>query len=242
VNTRYLRLETRRALRNPRALFLTVLMPVVYFFIFKGLYGSGDTGGISATAYLMSSMAALGALLGTMMTGTRIATERQVGWQRQLRLTPLSSANYLLAEGIVGMAVGLIPVVLVSVAGAASGVQMPAGGWLQAVIGVWLAAVPFAALGLLIGQLATTETLQIYTMTILLLCGFLGGLFVPPTVFPGWLADVSKVLPSYWMADIGHGAVIGHTSMGLDVLALLGWTVVLSAAVMLRYRRDSARA
>jgi ABC-2 type transport system permease protein len=64
----------------------------------------------------------------------------------------------------------------------------------------------------------------------------------PRALFLTVLMPVGKVLPSYWMADIGHGAVIGHTSMSLDVLALLGWTVVLSAAVMLRYRRDSARA
>jgi ABC-2 type transport system permease protein len=237
-----LRLETRRALRSPRALVFTVALPVVYFFIFRGLYGGGDTGGISVTAYLMCSMAALGALLGTLFTGARTATERQMGWQRQLRLTPLSPANYLLGKGIVGMAVGLIPVVLVSAAGALTGVTLSPAGWVQAIGGVWLAALPFAALGLLIGQLASTDTLQIYTMTVMLLCGFLGGLFIPPTVFPGWLANISKVLPSYWMADVGHGAVIGHTSMGYDILALAGWTVVLSAAVMLRYRRDSARA
>jgi ABC-2 type transport system permease protein len=235
-------LETRRVLRSPRPLIFTIALPVVFFFIFKGLYGGGDTGGISATAYLMSSMAAYGALMGTLFTGARTAAERQMGWQRQLRLTPLSPANYLLGKGVVGMAVALVSVLLVSVVGALTGVQMSAGGWVQAIGGVWLAALPFAVLGLLIGQLATTESLQIYMMTVMLLCGFLGGLFIPPMVFPHWLANISKILPSYWMADVGHGAVLGNTSMGLDALVLFGWTVALSAAVMLRYRRDSARA
>jgi ABC-2 type transport system permease protein len=242
MNLRYLVLETRRVLRSPRPLIFTVALPVVFFFIFRGLYGGGETGGIGPTAYLMSSMAAYGALMGTLFTGARTAAERQTGWQRQLRLTPLSPANYLLGKGIVGMAVALVSVLLVSVVGALTGVHMAALAWVQAVGGVWIAALPFAALGLLIGQFATTESLQIYTMSVMLLCGFLGGLFIPPMVFPGWLANVSKVLPSYWMADVGHGAVLGNTSMGYDVLALAGWTIVLSAAVMLRYRRDSARA
>jgi ABC-2 type transport system permease protein len=238
MNTTYLALEAKRVLRSPRTLMFVVGMPVLYFFIFKGLYGASA----GATAYLMGGMAAFGAMMGTLFTGARTTTERAVGWQRQLRLTPLTPAQYLLGKGIVGMAIGLIPVVLIAVAGVLfGGVTLGAGGWVQLVVGVWLAALPFAALGLLVGQLATTESVQIYTMSIMLLCGFLGGLWIPPTSFPLWLANVSKILPSYWMADIGHGAVLHNTQLGTAALVLGAWTIVLAAMVMVRYRRDSAR-
>jgi ABC-2 type transport system permease protein len=45
------------------------------------------------------------------------------------------------------------------------------------------------------------------------------------------------------MAQIGRGAVTSDlsTSLGQDVLVLGIWTVVLSFAVVRRYRKDSAR-
>lgn len=238
MNTTYLALEVRRVLRSPRTVMFVVGIPVLYFFIFKGLYGASA----EATAYLMGGMAAFGAMMGTLFTGARTTTERAVGWQRQLRLTPLTPAQYLLGKGIVGVAIGLIPVVLIALAGALfGGVTLTGGGWVQLILGVWIAALPFAALGLLIGQLASTESLQIYTMSVMLLCGFLGGLWIPPTSFPSWLAGIAKILPSYWMADIGHGAVLHNSQLGTAAAVLGAWTIVLAAMVMVRYRKDSAR-
>lgn len=242
MNPTYLILETRRALRSPRALLFTVAMPVLYYFIFSGIWGSGKVGDISTQAALMTSMAAFGAMMGTMFTGARTAQERAVGWQRQLRLTPLSPLQYLVGKGMVGMFVGLIPVVLVSIVGAIDGVSLSAGGWAELVLGVWLSAIPFAVLGLLIGQFATPDTIPIFTVVPMLLCGFLGGLWIPIAIFPGWLANVAKILPSYWMADIGHGAIPGGSpSIGTAAGVLAAWVVVLGALVMLRYRRDAAR-
>lgn len=239
MNLAYLWLETKRVLRSPRALLFTVGMPVAYYFIFSGLYG-GKLGGLDTTAYLMVNMAAFGAMMGTMFTAARTAGERAIGWQRQLRLTPLTPARYLLGKVIVGMAVGLIPVVLVALAGVATGAHVSMGGWWQVVLGVWLAALPFAALGLLIGQLATPDSIQVYTMVPMLLCGFLGGLWLPVTLFPAWLTTLAKVLPSYWMADIGHTALLGRGGVGTAVAVVAAWTVVLAGLVMLRYRTDAA--
>ncbi|MGH3436735.1 MAG: ABC transporter permease [Sciscionella sp.] len=244
MKTGYLVLETKRALRSPRALMFIVAMPVLYFFIFQGLYGGQqiNNSGVTYTAYLMCSMAAFGAFMATVFTGSRTAVERSVGWQRQLRLTPLSPLGYLAAKATVGMLVALVPVILVSLAGALiDGVSLSPAAWLQVVLGVWVAALPFAALGLLIGQLATAETMQIYSVVTMLLCGFLGGLWIPVTLFPTWLASISKILPSYWLAEVGHGALLGNHDIGTAVLVLAAWTLVLGAAVMARYRRDSAR-
>lgn len=242
MNPTYLRLELVRALRSPRALLFTVAMPVLYYFIFSGLWGDGQVGGINAKAALMSSMAAFGAMMGTMFTGARTAQERAVGWQRQLRLTPLKPVQYLLGKGVVGMLVGLIPVLLVSIVGGIDGAGLTVGGWVQLVLGVWLSAIPFAVLGLLIGQLATPDTIPVFTMVPMLLCGFLGGLWIPIAIFPHWLGEVAKVLPSYWMAEIGHGALgQGGTALGSAIVVLAAWAVVLGALVMVRYRRDAAR-
>ncbi|HEX7660495.1 MAG TPA: ABC transporter permease [Pseudonocardiaceae bacterium] len=242
----YLVLEAKRALRNPRFLVFTIVLPVVIFYIdvaaFGGAHANVPGTSISYAAYLLASMAAFGAFMATLNTGARTAVERSTGWQRQLRLTPLSAPGYLLAKGTVSMIVALPPIVLVALFGAlAEDVQMPATSWLQVVAGIWLASLPFAALGLLVGQLATADTLQVYTSGLMIILGFLGGILIPTTVFPAWMNNVAQVLPSYWLADVGHGAVLGNHDIGRAVLVLGIWTVVLGVAVMRRYRRDSAR-
>jgi ABC-2 type transport system permease protein len=244
MKTTYLGLEVKRALRNPRFLMFTMVFPVVIFLIDVGAFGKGNVPGTAAgyASYLMVSMAAWGAFMAAMNTGARTAVERAAGWQRQLRLTPLRPTSYLLAKGTVGTVVALPPILLVALVGVlAEGVRLSGAGWVQVILGVWVATIPFAVLGLLVGQLATSETMQVFTTGLMIVLGFLGGVLIPVTVFPTWMASIAKVLPSYWLADIGHGALVGNTDTGRAVLWLAGWTVVLAFAVVRRYQRDSAR-
>lgn len=245
MRTTYLALEARRASRNPRFLIFTIVFPVVLLLIDVAAFGTGDVPGSHASyaSYLMVSMAAWGGFMAAMNTGARTAVERAAGWQRQLRLAPLRPTAYLVAKGAVGMLVALPPIVVVAAVGRlVEGVTLSPGGWLQVVLGLWVATIPFAVLGLLVGQLATNETMQVFTSGLMLVLGFLGGVLIPVTVFPAWMGDVARVLPSYWLADVGHGALLGNTDIGRAVLWLAGWTVVLAVAVVRRYRRDSARA
>ena len=47
----------------------------------------------------MVGLAAFGAMNAVLAFGARIAAEREVGWNRQLRLTPLSRARRTSREG-----------------------------------------------------------------------------------------------------------------------------------------------
>ena len=244
MKTTYLALEAKRALRNPRFLLFTMVFPVVIFLIDVAAFGKGDVPGshISYAAYLMVSMAAWGGFMAAMNTGARTAVERAAGWQRQLRLTPLRPTGYLIAKGAVGLLVALPPIVIVALVGmVAEDVHLSAASWAQVVLGVWIATIPFAVLGLLVGQIATSETMQVFTSGLMIVLGFLGGILIPTTVFPAWMAGIAKVLPSYWLADIGHAALLGNTDTGRAIIWLAGWTVVLAFGVVRRYQRDSAR-
>jgi ABC-2 type transport system permease protein len=237
----YLILELRRATRNARFLIFTIAFPVLMFLLYVGIFSDGDK---SVTGVLMVNMTAFGALSGALFAGGRVALERSVGWQRQLRLTPLSGPAYLTAKGITGMMLAVPAVVLVPLVGAVvEGVSLDAGGWLRVVLGTWLAVVPFALIGLLAGQIATPETMQPVMTIVMLVMSMLGGIFIPIDTMPGWMLDIAHVLPSYWLGQIARGAVTTDmaSSLGQTVLVLAAWSVVLAVAVTRRYRRDSAR-
>lgn len=241
MTARYLGLEIRRAVRNRQFLLFTVALPLVLFLIYAQLYGDGSLGGLSSTGYLMTSMAAFGAMVGAMSAGTRIALERKSGWNRQLRLTPLRPGSYLLAKGAVGVLLALPALGLVYLAGVIMGVDAPAGQLLASAIGTWLAVVPFAVLGIAIGYAANPDSAQgLFSLTFLGLSLF-GGVWIPVEVMPRVMADFAHALPSYWLGVVARGPIGG----GVDWLAipvLAGWTLLLGLLVMRRYRTDTARA
>jgi ABC-2 type transport system permease protein len=237
----YLLLEVRRAMRSGRFMIFSIAFPVLLFLLYVGIFANGDK---AAIGVLMVNMTSFGALTAALFAGGRVAIERSLGWQRQLRLTPLSGSGYLAAKGITGLLLAAPAVVLVPlVGGLVEGVSLDAAGWLRVTVGIWLAVIPFALIGLLIGQVATPDGMQPIMSLTMMTMSLLGGIFIPIDEMPGWLTNVSHVLPSYWLGQVGRGAVTTNLSVNLGeaVLVLAIWTAVVGAAVVRRYRRDSAR-
>jgi ABC-2 type transport system permease protein len=232
--------EVRRLVRSPRFSLFTVAFPLAMFLVFSAAYGQSDP---ATVAYLMVSMAAYGAITASITTGSRTAIERQVGWNRQLRLTPLSGVNYLVSKVAAAMLVALPCLLLVFAAGMLfEHVSLDAGTWARLLALCWLGVLPTAVLGLLIGLLATGDSAQALGMVTMLGLSMLGGLWLPLTTLPAVMTTVAQALPSYWLAEFGHGALAGNAPSVQGVLTMTAWIVVAGALVAVRYRRDSARA
>jgi ABC-2 type transport system permease protein len=235
----YLLLEIKRAVRAGRFLIFTVAFPILMFIFLSGVYGNA---GPDSQTVLMINMTTWGAFAAALFAGARVAIERDAGWQRQLRLTPLTGRGYLSGKGVVGMCVALPAVVLLPLIGAfGEGVRLDAGQWVQVTLGVWLSVIPLVLLGLLLGQYGTADSMQAITGVLMLVLAMFGGLWVPLDVLPSFFGTIAKILPTYWMNQVGNSAIGSHEHLLTAVLVLAGWTVVLAALVVRRYRRDSAR-
>lgn len=229
--------------RNARFVIFTAALPVVMFLLFNGLYGDQtSSSGISTGAYLMVSMGCYGAVGASLNAGTRVAVERQTGWNRQLRLTALSPQGYMIAKAAVSVLVALPALVLVFVVGGVVGdVDLSIGTWVLTAVTIWISIIPFAMLGLVIGFLGTSDTIQPLSMLIYIGLSILGGLWVPLENFPAVMTTIAKVLPTYWVAENGR-AIVAGTGIGLTGIAvLLAWTIGLGAIGAVAYRRSGAR-
>lgn len=239
----YLRYELLRTLRGRRFVVLAFAFPLaIYLFAaipnrhVHDLAGSG----ISAPLYFMVGYAAFGTMNAMLSAGARIAGERQTGWNRQLRLTPLSprtyfrvkvGASYLMAGGTL---------LLLYLAGSVLGVRLSAGEWIHMTWLILLGLIPFAALGILFGHLLTTDAVGPAMGGTTAVLSIFGGVFFP--VQHGALHVLAQLLPSYWLVQAGHVAVGGRgwTVEGAVVVAV--WAVGLTAAALWAYRRDTGRA
>ena len=97
----YIRFELLRTVRNRRFFILSLGFPVVLYFVIAAPNRGEDNfggSGLSAPLYYMVGLAAFGTMNAMLVGRRRIATERTAGWNRQLRLTPLSSRDVLPRE------------------------------------------------------------------------------------------------------------------------------------------------
>ena len=247
MNPRYLALETGRMLRNSRGLVFTFAVPVAMLLIFGSAYGTG--GGIDASLqlpWLMETtiqMAGYGAMMAGLSQAFAIVTERSLGWNRQLRLTPLTGAGYLVSKVVTALVVAAASIVLVfAVSILVLHASATPAHWLAAGAGLWVGIVPFALIAILIGQFAKPELAQPLFMVTFLGLSILGGLWVPLSVMPAWMGDVAQALPSYWLNRLGQMGAGATGALLPPVLVLAAWSLALGALIAWRYRRDAARA
>jgi ABC-2 type transport system permease protein len=243
---RYVVLETKRQLRNVRAMVFTFAVPVVMLLVFGSAFGTQQdpTTHLQYLVVTTLQMASYGAMTAALSQSFAIVNERAVGWNRQLRVTPLSGWAFMVSKVIAAMAFAAMSIV-VTVAVAVLGLHaaLDPGHWLAAASGVWCGVVPFALIAILIGQFAKPSTAQPLFMVVFMGLAVLGGLWVPLSVMPDWMATVAHLLPSYWLNRIGQmgAGATGSAGMTEPALVLAAWALVLSAVIVWRYRRDAAR-
>jgi ABC-2 type transport system permease protein len=122
------------------------------------------------------------------------------------------------------------------------GVRLGLGTWAALSVMLWAGALPFAALGVLVGFVASSETAYPLVTALMFLLSFFGGLFTPVGALPAVLREVANFLPSYHNAALGWSLVAGHPPGIGDAAILLGYTALLGLAVTWRHRVEESRA
>lgn len=239
------RFELFRLLRSWRFLAVTVGFPVVFYMLFLGNHRSGQVvgGTVPWRTYLMVSMCSFGALVTALNAGgTRLAGERSTGWSRQLRVTPLPSWSYVAVKVTVSMLVVLPVLVLVEVVGTTfGGVTLGLSTWIELTALMWITALPFAVLGVLIGFVVNADTAYPVVTVLMFVLGYFGGLFTPVTEMPSALRTTAQTLPSFHDASLGLG-LLSRQGLGAVHWLVLGlYAVAMGVVIVWTHRREEAR-
>jgi len=243
MNATYLRVETIRMLRNKRVIIFSVLMPAVLLLIFGGLYKTESLNGVGAAAYLMVSMGLFGSMTAATSAGGSIAVERGIGWNRQLRLTPLPPPAYILTKVVLSVLLALPPLLITWVIGAATlDVRLSTKTWLLITLGAWLGAIPFAALGLVIGYVAKPDSVQQISGLLFMLLAAFGGIWVPVEQMPSLMRRIAEWTPAYWTGQVARGPLFHASLDPRAIWIMVGWTALFAVIALRRFRVDTARA
>ena len=237
----YTRFELLRTFRERRLFIFSFGFPLILYYVIaapnRNIRNFNGTG-VSMPLYYMVGLASFGTMMAAMSAGFRIAGEREAGWTRQLRITPLSPRTYLRTKVVTAYAMAMISLGLLYVAGATLGVGMPAVTWLKMTGLIALGLLPFAALGIALGHLLTVDSTGPATGGLVSLLALVSGTWFPAR---GFLHTIGQWVPSYWLVQAGRISSHGHgwSTQGWGVV--IGWTLVLGALAAFAFVRDTGR-
>ncbi|WP_426571991.1 ABC transporter permease [Aquihabitans sp. McL0605] len=237
----YTRSELQRTFRNFRFFVFSLGFPLVLYFLIAGPNRHQEVSGIPLPLYFMTGMMAFGTMIAVVSSGGRIAAERQIGWNRQLRITPLRARAYLSAKVLTGYAMAATSILLISLAGTLIGVRLSVGEWATLVVLVLIGLIPFAAMGIAIGHLVSVDSLGPLMGGLTSILALLGGAW-GPIATSGALHTVSEAMPSYWLVEAGKTAVGGDVWPVKGWLVVAAWSVAMAVLASWAYRRDTAKA
>ena len=234
------RREIRRALRNRRIMFFTILYPVLLFLLSASSVKGKTVPGTNTpyVDYFLVAYASFGVIAASLNNNAmRISQERKEGWIRQLRLTALPSYGYVVSKIAASLLVVIPAIVVTFLVGTTQGVKLDANEWVSAFLVIWLGSLAFTALGIAIGYGVPQDAVQPVTLIIYVAGSFLGGQFFNVS---GTLQTIGKALPTYWVRQIATDVISKNPVNWNGVAILAGWVVgcAILAAVMYQKRAE----
>jgi ABC-2 type transport system permease protein len=231
------RFDTRSMLRNGEQLMLTVILPLL---VLVGLSKSSvvDLGSGPRIALAAPGVLAL-ALISTSFTGQAIATgfDRRAGLLRLLGTTPLGRSGLIAGRVGAVLAVQVIQVLLLGTTAVLLGWRPDPAGILPALVTGGLGSAAFVSLGLLLAGCLRAEAVLAAAnlIWVLLLAG--GGVVLAADRL-GPIGPVVRWLPSGALGDGLRSSLGTGTWPWLDLLVLLIWAVLATAATVRWFRWD----
>lgn len=240
MTLRILRLEVRdelmAILREPSALFFSVLMPILFYTLFVAMFGAE----MPAGAAMVAPFGTFAVLAVVMMSpGIGLADARERGWLRVKRVsgTPLWVTLVAKVAAATPYAVAVLVAMTVAAVLVAS-MSLDLAVLTRVFAVLVLGALPFSLFSLAVGARAGTNASAAILNGVLMPMAIASGLWFPHEIMPDWVVGIGELLPTYHLArlaivQIEGGPWLGHLAV-LCVTTLVG---ALAAAVAYRSAR-----
>jgi ABC-2 type transport system permease protein len=229
------RVELALTLRRGESVLLSLGIPVMLL-VFFSVVDVLPTGTDDPVDFLAPGVLAL-AVMSTAMVGLGIATgfERQYGVLKRLGSTPLGRGSLLAAKTLAILAVEVLQVAVLTVVALVLGWR-PSGSAGAVALGMVLATVAFAGLGMLMAGRLRGEAVLAAANGLYLVLLLLGGMVIPVDELPGALRAVARALPAAALSDVVHAATSAATVPGRAWVVLLVWALAAPAVAAATFR------
>jgi len=209
-------MEAKLFLREPVSAFFTLVFPLMMLFIFGSIYGSTPVPGIGDTQSAISNLipgftAMVIGMAGLMPITITLATYRENGILRRLRMTPISPLVVLASQVIVVFIMTSLGVVLLITFGKLIYHVSFDGNIFSVLAGFVFSSLSFFGIGFILAStMPTARTAQVVAMVLLYPMLILSGAAWPREMMPATVVKISAFLPLTYVVNLLSGLWIGE--------------------------------
>jgi ABC-2 type transport system permease protein len=242
---------------TPREVLAPLVTPLLFALVIAPALARMIPGGTDYSTFVIVGTVGLLIPLTCTFAGIGVIVDRTAGARRELLAAPISRSLIVLGNMAVAIAVSLLQVTVLIVAGWLRGshfhITVPGAGWFGGAV-LSFTVFMYAVSEILANRIPTQEEYVGLTPVVAILPWFLAGSLFPVTALPGWLAAVARALPTTHTLALLRYGVLGHggaglhdiwgtgsstADAGLSLLVLAGWAVLATAASIRVFKRSA---
>src|SRR5882672_1500384 len=220
-------MRMRLAMRNKMFFFFSLIMPMVFFFLYSAVFAKSDP---NIVAYLLGPVLGLNVMGSFWGLSAALVMFREQGILRRFHVSPVTEVDMLVSSILANYALTL-PTVIVELLLARFLFHVPSLGnlfsvWLLVTIGV----VSFGSLGLVIASVTNTmQETQVLNQLLWLPLIFLSGATIPFASLSTVVQKIALFLPATYLVHGLKNAIVEAASPGkllVVIVSLSLWFVL----------------
>jgi ABC-2 type transport system permease protein len=226
--------------------FASIFFSVFIFYFLSELIGEAAVGQIDTQdgryfPYVLVGIAFSGYFgVGLNSFASALRTAQTTGTLEALMMTPTRLSTIIVGSASYSYLFTTLRVGIYLLLGLALGVRFEGANWLAAGLGLLLAIIAFASIGIVAAAfIMVLKRGDPITWLVANLAALLGGVYYPVTILPHWLRPVAQLLPITYALDVMRGALLnnaGWSQLVPNLLVLGGFCVVLFPLSLLIFR------
>lgn len=226
-STTMVRRVLRHTKRNPAALIISFVLPLIMLLLFNYAFGGAlNTGGVQYLNYVVPGILILGVAYSVQATALSVYADVSEGIIDRFRTMAIARSAVLIGRVIgstlrtlAGLVIGVVAVLAIGFRPAANPLE-----WLATLGIVALMAFAFAWLGTAFGLAANTPTGAGSLSLLVTLLPFLSGAFAPTNTMPGWLQVFTANQPMTHVIETLRALMLG-SPIGNHVWLAVAWCI-----------------
>ena len=196
------RYDQRQFWREPASVFFTVVLPLIFLFLFVSIFGNRAVrvagNEINFSTYYLPGILALSLVSATFVNLTiwlTIARER--GQLKRVRATPVPAWVIIAGRTLTAVGVAAVmTVILVAIGAIGYGVQVPTTTLPAVLVALLVGVLSLSALGFAFAAVVPSENAAPpMANAVVLPLYFISGIFIPTDQTPDWMDTVAGVFP-----------------------------------------------
>jgi ABC-2 type transport system permease protein len=234
------RFELMRMMRNSTVAIPVLAMPIALYTLFAVvLFGDAINKDPNVGIFFFSAFALMSVTMPALFgIGVTLALERDMGLLRLKRAQPAPPAAWVVAKIVSGLVLAVMAYAPIVVVALVSNKLALGAGQVVALSGALLVGtIPFCALGLMIGSLASGSAANGYALLVYLPGCYLSGMFFPLPQSMFWQAPI---WPQYHLKQFAMhlaGIAKDQEPLSVAIATMLGYTVLFAGVTIWRLTR-----